>query len=307
MSVKINDIASKYIKTLEPTLLGGVKRTSAEQTIKNVVQDFSPRLDNALNQVDEFKRENVGLNILNKKLVAELDEVQKGGEELTVLVEKLIYKYEKLRANNKTLKAQVQGFKSKINDLTSFKKIKTNEDGSEVFAKANLNGARMTKTVKDGDVVEISVDLLDGSNRTTKYKNNKPFKTTTNINGGKEIYYEKPAVIEECLPVGNPKVIKEFSNEITERQIFSDGSYVDTTKLKSTDEIIERYTYNGKTSYWIEKYTKDPDTGIEKVITREETSIPGLKLETCITKLDDEILDEISNKDIVTAMLGNMG
>lgn len=288
MTINIQKIATESAATLKGKMMGGVSKESAVDAITGA----ATRVANLMTEEAKIAQRNFQTSIeqlrnTHAQEIASKDSFIRGQVNKLSQTEAALTTSQQ---ENATLSQQVARFGDRIKRVLTFKKIKTNPDGSEVFAKANLNGTKAEKTVNSqGKVVQVNVEQLDGSVRRTTYnpETGKPVRTYTNT--GKEpveILYDqygrhsairtvnvKKTVAPKPTPVGSPQILRDDQNVRQIQTTMSDGSIKKVMVLKSNGEVIEAQHQSGP-DYWSATgsyYTKD-NNGVRRFITRAKNA-----------------------------------
>lgn len=288
MSINIQKITTESASRLKSKMMGGVSRESAVEAIG----DAANKVMGAMQEEAKVAQRNFQTSIeqlrnTHAQEIASKDSFIRGQVDKLSQTEAALTTSQQ---ENATLSQQVARFGDRIKRVLTFKKIKTNPDGSEVFAKANLNGTKAEKTVNSqGKVVQVNVEQLDGSVRRTTYnpETGKPVRTYTNT--GKEpveILYDqygrtsairtvnvKKTVAPKPTPVGSPLILRDDESVRQIQTTMSDGSIKKVMVLKSNGEVIEAQHQSGP-DYWSATgsyYTKE-NSGVRRFITRAKNT-----------------------------------
>lgn len=274
MTIDVNKVLPKYVGKLEKKMMGGVTTESATKAIKDAIQETEQTVRVTANEAVN-KLEIAHSNKMSEMKQSFLNEVNEKDSAILNLKNKVV----QTETERTTLQKGFDAVLGRLKNLATFKKVKTNADGSEVFAKANKNGAKMTMTVlPDGDkgkLKQLEVELLDGSIRRTSYnlETGKRARTLSSL-----VFPDKPAeVVEHAyndygvytgtknfgikkvkpakpVPVGKPRVISDHISYIEVSRDMSDGSKIISVVNKESNEVMSwREMKNDWCTEWYEK------------------------------------------------------
>lgn len=318
MTINIQKIAAESAATLKGKMMGGVSKESAVDAITGaatrvadiMTEEAKVAQRNFQSSIDQLRRTHAD-EIASKDSFIRGQEVQIS-ESKTALAQS--------QQENATLGKKLSGLANRIKRTATFRRIKTNPDGTEVLAKSNINGAKMEKVVnKDGKTIQINVEQLDGSVRRTTYnpETGKPIRTYTNT--GKEpvelIYDQygrsvktrkvnvkkadaqnapKPTVV-------STKILRDDDGVRELESKMSDGSIKKVMVLKSNGEIIQSShascrDYWNATGVWynkdnngVRRFVKRTRNEAGKIVERWETIHPnGIKVVTPYSTVTDD-------------------
>lgn len=277
MPININEIVTKGASKLEKKFMGGVTAESAKKAIEDTANEVKK-------QMDEIAR--VGINEVknaNQKAMAALKEnhlrelAAKDRENLSLKQAEQTVKKEK-----DTLAGKLDKLMARVKEGLTYKQIDTLEDGSKVFEKHNLNGAKAIKTVnKEGKTTQVNVELADKTFRRTSYnpETGKPTRTITNATkDGKtvEIQYneygqsKKPNVlnVKKSKTAKTPEITKRKVENISDTCVEVETFYADGSRIKAevdrrTNEVTNWTKWDSDSSgWWSEWYSKDRDGNV---------------------------------------------
>ena len=318
MAINIQQIASESAATLKGKMMGGVSRESAVDAITGaatkvadlMTEEAKTAQRNFQSSIDQLRR-------THAQEIASKDTFIKGqATEITETKSALTQS----KQENETLGKKLSGIADRIKRAATFRRIKTNPDGTEVFAKSNINGAKMEKVVnKDGKTVQINVEQLDGSVRRTTYnpETGKPMRTYTNT--GKEpveILYDQygrsvktrkvnvKKVDAQKAPkptVVSTKILRDDDGVRELESKMSDGSIKKVMVLKSNGEVIES-SHASTRDYWaatgvwyskgndgVRRFVKRTRNDAGKIVEKWETIHPsGIKVVTPYSTVTDD-------------------
>lgn len=279
MTIDVNKVLPKYVSKLEKKMMGGVTTESATKAIKDAIQETEQTVRVSANEAVN-KLETAHFKKMSEMKQSFLNEVNEKDSAILNLKNKVV----QTETERTTLQKGFDAVLSRLKNLATFKKVKTNADGSEVFAKANKNGAKMTMTVMpDGDkgkLKQLEVELLDGSVRRTSYnlETGKRSRTLSSL-----VFPDKPAeVVEHAyndygahtgtknfgikkvkpakpVPIGNPQIISNDPYFVKVKREMSDGSCLISTVDKESNEVI---SWMKKEGSWITEWYEKTSDGV---------------------------------------------
>lgn len=318
MAINIQKIAAESAATLKGKMMGGVSRESAVDAITGAATKVADIMTeearvaqrNFQSSIDQMRR-------THAQEIASKDTFIRGqAAEITETKSALTQSQQE----NATLGKKLSGLADRIKRAATFRRIKTNPDGTEVFAKSNVNGAKMEKVVnKDGKTTQINVEQLDGSVRRTTYnpETSKPIRTYTNT--GKEpveiIYDQYGRSVKtrkvnvkkaDAQNVPKPTVVstKILRDDDGVRELesqMSDGSIKKVMISKKNGEVIQSShasirDYWSATGVWynkdndgVRRFVKRTRNDAGKIVEKWETIHPsGIKVVTPYSKVTDD-------------------
>ncbi len=315
MTINIQKIAAESAATLKGKMMGGVSKESAVDAITGaatrvadiMTEEAKVAQRNFQSSIDQLRRTHAD-EIASKDSFIRGQEVQIS-ESKTALAQS--------QQENETLGKRLSGIADRIRKAATFRRVKSNPDGTEVFAKANVNGTRMEKVVNpEGKITQINVEQLDGSVRRTTYnpETGKPVRMYTNTGKdpveitydqfGRSIKTRKVNVKKSAAPkptVVETKILRD-SDTIRELESkMSDGSIKKVMVLKSNGEIIES-SHASSPNFWnatgvwynkdnngVRRFVKRTRNDAGKIVERWETIHPnGIKVVTPYSTVTDD-------------------
>lgn len=331
IQININDTIAKSLKMLEKKMIGGITKESAERAVKKAAYDTEEKMMQASKrELTHIQgRHTMQLNEVKKAYIASLNDKDR---------EILSLRKETAEAKKKTdsINAKLAAVTANLKKTATFGKIKTNPDGSEVYVKANKNGAKMKKTVIPGSLTadgrerlkEVDVELLDGSVRRTTYDvdgiRKRTYTNTTEqpveiLYRGGYRYDTKPVNTPKVKPAkpvhaGNPTVeYNDFDKEILiSKQKYSDGTHIVSRidrnsgkilsweKKNSDGHFLESYGIlrDGTKQHVTRKINKDGSYGWKDIIELEFPN--GIKRKTPYSIKKDELTSLDIHTDRIT-------
>ncbi len=277
MVIRLDEIIAKGAQNLEKKFMGGVTPESAQKAIRETAQEVERQMDEiARVGVEKVKMANEqAMNAMKEAHLKEL--AAKDRENLS-----LRQANEEITKENAEFASKIAKFMKRVKNGLTYKEIKTLEDGSKVYEKHSLNGAKAVKTVnKDGITTQVNIELADKTFRRTSYNplTQKPTRTVTNATKDGEtveILYDsygrggKPRILNEkkSKVKVKPTIVSRNTENVNENYVkvktnYSDGSRMEAEVNKQTNEITEWQKWVNSNSFGADEwYSKDLRTGI---------------------------------------------